>query len=278
MAFGAVTWNLFHGRDRAPDPALHSWRSRLLGRGERNATHSQVNRGLLSEFATVLCEADWEAALLQECPPRWAEELTIRCSAEAHLVPTSRNLPGPLGRAQAAFARINPDLIASWEGGSNLTLVRGPTRIVARTSVTLARRPETRRMALSRLDNDLCIANLHASVTRARGEAEVAEAARHAVAWAGARPLLFGGDLNLRPGSSPDLFARLENEFGLAGATSEHAIDHLLSRGIEERSPSRSWAPSERELADERDPRRRAIRLSDHSPVQAGFELPVSTG
>lgn len=278
MTLGALTWNLFHGRDKAPDPRLHSWRSRLLARSEANASHSQVNRELLSEFATVLCEADWEVALLQECPPRWAEELTIRCSAEAHLVPTSRNLPGLFGKAQEALARLNPDLIASWEGGANLTLVRGPTRIADRASVTLTRKPETRRMALTRLDNDLCIANLHASVNRARAEPEVLEAARDAIVWARNRALLFGGDLNLRPGSSPRLFARLEDELGLTGATGDHAIDHLLSARIGERTPSRAWAPAEREVADERDPKRRAIRLSDHAPVQAGFELPARSG
>jgi endonuclease/exonuclease/phosphatase family metal-dependent hydrolase len=278
VALGALTWNLFHGRDNPPGPALHSWRSRLLARSEGTATHSQVNRELLSEFATVLRAADWEVALLQECPPRWAEELTIRCSAEAHLVPTSRNLPGLLGKAQAAFARTNPDLIASWEGGANLTLARGRIRIVDRTSVTLTRKPETRRMALTRLDNDLCIANLHASVTRAKAEAEVLEAARDAVVWARGRPLILGGDLNLRPGSSPSLFARLEDELGLTGATDDRAIDHLLSRGIVDRTSSRVWAPTEREVADEHDPKRRAIRLSDHSPVQAEFELPARSG
>ncbi len=43
------------------------------------------------------------------------------CGAEGHRVLTSRN---SLGALRAIAARLNPDLIASGEGGSNLTLVR----------------------------------------------------------------------------------------------------------------------------------------------------------
>ena len=49
-----LSWNLYHGRDFPPDPALFTWRSRLLKMTERNATHVQVNRPLLGEFASVL--------------------------------------------------------------------------------------------------------------------------------------------------------------------------------------------------------------------------------
>ena len=73
-----ITWNLFHGRDFPPDPALSRWRSRLLRTTERNATHVQVNRDLCDEFAAVLAAARWDVALLQECPPRWAAALAAR--------------------------------------------------------------------------------------------------------------------------------------------------------------------------------------------------------
>jgi hypothetical protein len=59
MEFRALVWNLFHGRDHPPDPALRSWRSRLLRFDERNATHVQVNRDLTREFATLLASAQW---------------------------------------------------------------------------------------------------------------------------------------------------------------------------------------------------------------------------
>ncbi|MGB7589566.1 MAG: hypothetical protein WBM00_12770, partial [Solirubrobacterales bacterium] len=66
MEFTAICWNLFHGRDFPPDPALLTWRSRLLGISERNSTHIQVNRNLLPEFASLLAGAEWDVALLQE--------------------------------------------------------------------------------------------------------------------------------------------------------------------------------------------------------------------
>ena len=75
MELTALSWNLFHGRDYPPDPALRTWRSRLLRLEQRNDTHVQVNRDLTEEFATVLSQAEWDVAMLQECPPRFAEPL-----------------------------------------------------------------------------------------------------------------------------------------------------------------------------------------------------------
>ncbi|MGC1851462.1 MAG: hypothetical protein WA687_03355, partial [Solirubrobacterales bacterium] len=91
MRFTAISWNLFHGRDFPPDPALFTWRSRVLRIAERNATHIQVNRDLLREFAAMLSDAEWDVALLQECPPRWCEPLARACGAEPHRALTSRN-------------------------------------------------------------------------------------------------------------------------------------------------------------------------------------------
>ena len=83
MKFTAIAWNLFHGRDFPPDPALFTWRSRLLRATERNSTHLQVNRDLEREFAAVLAGAAWDAALLQECPPSFAAPLGLRLIAHA---------------------------------------------------------------------------------------------------------------------------------------------------------------------------------------------------
>ncbi len=121
MEFTAVSWNLFHGRDYPPDPALFTWRSRLLRIEERGPTHVQVNRDLTAEFAAMLAGSKWDVALLQECPPRFVAPLAKACRAHSHRVLTSRN---SLGALRTLAARINPDLIASGEGGSNLTLVR----------------------------------------------------------------------------------------------------------------------------------------------------------
>jgi endonuclease/exonuclease/phosphatase family metal-dependent hydrolase len=265
VRFTALAWNLFHGRDFPPDPALFTWRSRLLGVSERNVTHVQVNRDLLPEFAELLSGAEWDVALLQECPPRFAAPLARACGAEAHRVLTSRN---SLGALRALAARANPDLIASGEGGSNLTLVRDRA-IVERRELTIHRgRPERRAMALSRTAAGLCVANLHATDGRpAAASGDVLAAAAAAVEWAGGAPLLFGGDLNLRPAENPEVFERLRERFGLAAPTGPDAIDHLLVHGLETVEPPRPWPPERRELPCEG----LALRLSDHSPVEATF-------
>ena len=275
-----MTWNLFHGRDSAPDRSLHTWRSRLLRSSERGSTHAQVNRDLFDSFAAVLSAAAWDIALLQECPPRWAEGLARECSAEPHLVLTARNLPRPLDLPQRTLARINPDLIASWEGGCNLTLVRGERRrghtIVERRELTLGRHPETRRMAFTRLAAEFCVANLHASEDPQAAQREVAMAAGVAQQWAGGLPIIFGGDLNLRPAASAIVFERLQTEHGLKGPTAPEAIDHLLVGGLRTLEAPGPWAPERREVADPTAGRGNdalPIRLSDHAPVEANFQL-----
>jgi endonuclease/exonuclease/phosphatase family metal-dependent hydrolase len=302
VEFTAISWNLFHGRDFPPDPALFTWRSRLLRVRERNATHLQVNRELLDEFARLLVGTEWDVALLQECPPRWWEPLAEACEAEQHGVLTSRNSLAPL---RALAARLNPDLIGAGEGGSNLTLVRGRSaqlpsagtypsysgithggtlgEMLERRELTIHEgRPERRAMAFTRIAGppgtdddaaDLCVANLHATNDRPElaGE-DVLRAAEAASEWAGEAPLLFGGDLNLRPAESPAIFEGLRERFGLAAPTAPDAIDHLLVRGLEIADPPRLWPPERRELREHG----LALRLSDHAPAEARFATPAS--
>jgi endonuclease/exonuclease/phosphatase (EEP) superfamily protein YafD len=204
---------------------------------------------------------------------------------------TSRN---SLGALRTLIARSNPDLLASAEGGSNLTLVRSPFRcalsphdgekahrnggIVERRQMEIhTGRPERRAMALTRIavgdDAHLCVANLHATNDIPPLAIEdVLRAAEAATSWAGDSPLLFGGDLNLRPGDDPSVFEELRERFGLAGPTDPRAIDHLLARGLSTVEPPTAWPPEGREL--QRDGL--ALRLSDHAPVQARFNAPVS--
>jgi endonuclease/exonuclease/phosphatase family metal-dependent hydrolase len=271
VQFTALAWNLFHGRDFPPDPELRSWRSRILRLDERNETHVQVNRDLTAEFATLLANAAWDVALLQETPPRFAEPLAAACGAEWQRALTSRNSLGPL---RALLARQNPDLMASGEGGSNLTLVRVPGRlggIAERRELAIHEgEPERRSMAFTRTASGVCIANLHATNDRPPLAAEdVLKAARAATEWAGDAPLVFGGDLNLRPAEDPEVFARLETDFGLTGRTGPEAIDHLLCRGVEVVDPPRAWPPERRELPLDG----RALRLSDHAPIEAKFAV-----
>jgi endonuclease/exonuclease/phosphatase family metal-dependent hydrolase len=286
MEFTAISWNLFHGRDCPPDPALFTWRSRLLRSTQRNATHVQVNRDLLDEFSRLLAGTEWDVALLQECPPRYCAPLARACGAEPHRALTSRNSFATL---RALIARANPDLIASGEGGSNLILIRGSLfkydankeprdgggggGIVERRELAIHEgRPERRAMAFTRSASGVCLANLHATNDRPELAAEdVLHAAEAAIAWAGGAPLLFGGDLNLRPQEDPEIFAELRERFGLAAPTGPQAIDHLLVRGLETVESPRQWPPERRELDEDG----LALRLSDHTPVEARFAQPT---
>jgi endonuclease/exonuclease/phosphatase family metal-dependent hydrolase len=213
----------------------------------------------------VIRSAEWDVLLLQEFPPRWAPHLAAECGAEAHRALTSRNSLAPL---RSAIARHNPDLIGSLEGGSNLTLVRELGIAERRELVIRPRIPERRVMGFTRLGSGICVANLHASNDNpALATEEVRLAAENAANWAGDAPLIFGGDLNLRPARSPEIFAEVEQRFGLRDATAPDAIDHLLSRGLESAETPRRWPPEARELPWDG----LALRLSDHTPVEALF-------
>jgi endonuclease/exonuclease/phosphatase family metal-dependent hydrolase len=262
-----LSWNLYHGRDFPPDPALFTWRSRLCRVTERNATHAQVNRPLLDEFVSVIGGLEWDVALLQEAPPRWFRVLASRLAASGALALTSRNL---LPSWQRRLADWNPDLIASSEGGSNQLLVRG--RIVEVRRLTLARLPERRRMLWARVElpqGRVCVANLHASADLPlKAAAEVERAAERSVAWAGGDPVVFGGDLNIRPRREPEPFACLRERFGLGDPTEPDAIDHLLVRDLGVAERPRRLAPEQRELTE---PGGLRLRLSDHAPVVGAF-------
>lgn len=125
------------------------------------------------------------------------------------------------------------------------------------------------RVELGEEGGALCVANLHATNDRpALATADVLRGAEAAVEWAEGAPLLFGGDLNLRPAQDPAAFEALRERFGLVGTTAPEAIDHLLVRDLEAVEAPGAWPPERRELRDG-DLR---LRLSDHAPVQARFK------
>ena len=267
----ALSWNLYHGRDFPPDTALFTLRSRLFRVTERNETHVQVNRSLRDEFAAWIAGHEWDVALLQEAPPLWFRAIGARARANGVRVLTSRNVVPPL---QRLAADLNPDLIASWEGGSNQLFVRAPGRILEHRRLTLARRPERRRMMWARIrlgsGATVCVANLHASAGMPeRATRELLAAAAVAVEWSGAGPLLFGGDLNLRPARNPRAFEELRERHRLGDPTAPQAIDHILARGLEAVERPVRLPAEERELPVEGG---RRLRLSDHAPVLARFE------
>jgi endonuclease/exonuclease/phosphatase family protein len=270
MQIRILTWNLFHGRDWPPEPELQvrahrgNWRRGPI----RGREYEQVNWDLFDEFAAMLGKTDWNVALFQEFPPSWKGKMARAWEAEAHRTLSGRNWLQPL---TSAIGRWRPDLIGAWEGGSNTTLVRpqaGP--IAERRRVVLTRRPELRVMALTRLESGLCVANMHVSTKPSSAERELLSAAEQARRFAGAQPLVFGGDFNVRPRAS-GVFDRLEKDFGLAPPTAPDRLSHLLLRGLEVVERPAAWPPEARDVVDPETGLK--IRLSDHNPVEAVVRL-----
>lgn len=247
----ALSWNLYHGRDV---PVAVDYR-----------------RSLLPQFAELLARLDWDVALLQEAPPRWSRELALASGAQACVLKTSRN---QLGRLRGWVADRAPDLIKSNEGGSNQVLYRPPWSLAEERELTLARLPERRRMQWLSLTEPggagLCIANLHATANRPpRAAQEVERAARTAIEWSDGRPLLLGGDMNVRPREEPSLYEMLA-ALGFSEPTADGAIDHLLCRAAGVVAAARQLPAEQREVAVAGLER---VRLSDHAPVVAVFEV-----
>ena len=264
-ALTVLSWNLFHGRDHPPADSR---------------AHVATNRVLREEFASVLAAESWDVAMLQEAPPHWARALADTARASVASVLTSRNAGAFARRRLAAW---NPDLIASGEGGSNQILARGGWSIVESRRLTLTFLPERRRLLWVRLGHvehgDVTVATLHATAHDPSAAArDVERAARAACAWSAEVPLVFGGDLNLRMTERPEAFAGLESDLGLRGARAGRAIDHLLARGLEIVTSPEPLPPERREVADAGG---LAVRLSDHAPVVATYDVglrPTTSG
>jgi endonuclease/exonuclease/phosphatase family metal-dependent hydrolase len=166
-----LTWNLYHGRTVPPS-----------------------GRSVVNEFAAALDGWDWDVALLQEVPPWWPPLLARAAGAEQRTQLTSRNWAPSL---QRAICERNPDLLKSWGGGANAILVRN-REILEHRAERLRRRPEARWVHGVRLA-DTWVVNVHSqNHPEASALADTRAAAGHAVRWAGATPLIFGGDVNLR--------------------------------------------------------------------------------
>jgi endonuclease/exonuclease/phosphatase family metal-dependent hydrolase len=229
----------------------------------------QVGHSLREEFAATLAADPWDVALLQEAPPRWLRPLCQCARASGAAALTARNAGAP---TRAWLSERRPDLLGSWEGGSNHVLVRAPWRIVATRRVTLTRRPERRRLLWARLARadgaELAVGCLHASIAGRGPERDLERAAAAASALSPTGPLILGGDLNLRPGLSSEVFAAVRERYRLHGGTGPAAIDHLLARDLDELERARELRPGWREI-ERADGLR--VRLSDHAPVFASF-------
>jgi endonuclease/exonuclease/phosphatase (EEP) superfamily protein YafD len=263
-----MTWNVFHGRDWPPEPELQVRAHKgNFCRGPRlGERYEQTNWDLFGLFASFIDGIDWDVALFQEFPPAWKQRMAAACDAGAHRAFSARNWLQPL---TSLIGRWRPDLLGAWEGGSNTTLVRTTAgAIVERHGVVLTRRPETRVMALTRLESGLCVANLHVSTSSPSAERELLDAAGQATAFAGSDPLVFGGDFNVRPKASA-VFDQLEERYGLAPRTAPDRLSHLLVRGLEVTGHPAALPPEARDVPDPSTGL--LIRLSDHNPVIGEF-------
>jgi endonuclease/exonuclease/phosphatase family metal-dependent hydrolase len=205
-----LTWNLLHGRSVPP-----------------------AGRDLFDEFADALAAWEWDVALLQEVPPWWPPALGARLAADERLVLTSRNALLP---ARRAVATRWPDLIKSGGGGANAILVRGDT-VAEHRWRRLCVWPERRWVHAVRLRRaEVWVANLHGGGPIR----DAVRAAECALRWAGERPVILGGDFNIR-----DLAL---DGFAYAGG---HSVDLVFARGFQA-------GPTE---VPDRGP------LSDHAPV-----------
>ena len=206
-----LSWNLYHGRDFPPDKALLTLRSRLLRVTERN---DDARAGEPRRCSTSSRAGSAGASGTSRCSRRPLRsgfaQLGTRARASGVRVLTSRNVVPPL---QRLLANLNPDLIASWEGGSNQLLVREPGRILEHRSTTLTRRPERRRMVWARVrlpgGETVCFANLHASAgLPLKAAGELLAAARDAVDWSGARAARVRRRHEPAPGARPGAVRR----------------------------------------------------------------------
>ena len=173
------------------------------------------------------------------------------------------------------WPRLNPDLIASNEGGSNLTLVRGAVLerrelVLAPGAASGAARDGVHAGAARRVrrrGRDREPARERRAALRSRAEAEVLRAARTAVDWAG------GNAARLRRRPQPPA-ARERASSKPSNARPGCEAPRPPTRSITCSSPgssSPSRRPHGRRSAARSPPASGAIRLSDHAPVTAAF-------
>ena len=155
----------------------------------------------------MLAAAEWDVALLQECAAALRRAagrgLRRRGAPGADLAQPARL------RCAAAAARLNPDLIASGEGGSNLTLVRAVRPARRRSSSGASWRSTRAGRSAARWPSP-APPPASASPTCTRPTTSRSWPPRTCCSPPAPRPsgpagapLLFGGDLNLRPAESP---------------------------------------------------------------------------
>lgn len=271
LTLEVLTWNLFHGRDHPPGESRGGPAWRLFGRAVEGPSHVLLNRDLGVEFAERLSDWSWDVAMLQEVPVTWAGALARATGSTARIALTSRNWMSPV---TAPLWSRRPHLIGSWEGGSNLILVRADRGLRPGRSgaFTLRLRPERRRLHFVELGAGPVLFNLHASTGAPRAAEDVLRAAAIATGEAVGRAIVFGGDLNVSPSRDSRLFDRLAEAHGLTlpEGADPGSIDQVLGGGVRSGVAER-FDSERREFADPESGL--AVRLSDHDPVLVRFDL-----
>ena len=222
-------------RPRLPArPALFT-RARAAAGDRADATHVQVNRPLLDEFA-VLDRLEWDVALLQEAPPRWFGELARRTPLErrarAHVAQlvalaaaaSSRTEPRPdrveRGRLEPD-ARARPGRDRGAPRRCTLTPAAGaaPDAVGALTSTAADRvRGEPARLGAD-------CPSRRARAGRRRGAG--------AVEWSGATRSCSAATSTCARRATRSRSRSCASASASASRPARTAIDHLLARGLE---------------------------------------------
>jgi endonuclease/exonuclease/phosphatase family metal-dependent hydrolase len=219
-----LSWNLFHGRSVPP-----------------------AGRPLLAEFSARLAAWEWDVALLQEVPPWWPAALAAATGSAHCTALTSRNGALPLRRL---LAERWPDTIKSNVGGANSVLSR--IGIAECQKLRLCRLPERRVAQLVVVGDGVCVANYHASTRPPAAQRELQRLHEAAAAWAAGRPLILGGDLNLRDPQLPLVLA------------ARGTVDFIFVADLRPVKPTE--VPSRRVVRGGSE-----LKLSDHRPLIAAL-------
>ena len=236
-----LSWNLYHGRDFPPDPALFTWRSRLLrdDRAERDARAGEPPAARRVRAAgSTASTGTWPCSRRRRRAGS-ASSAGARARAACACSPRATRAAAPAPR----WRTCNPDLIASCEGGSNQLLVRAPGRVLEHRRLTLAMPARAAAHASGRgcgcaSGDTLCVANLHASAglpEQARGEL-LARPPR-AVEWSGATRSCSAATSTCARRATPSPFEELRERFGLGEPTGAATRSTTCWRAA-----SRSWS------------------------------------
>ena len=212
---------------------------------------------------------------------RWARTLAARAArAQVFRALTSRNQLAPLTRPSLAR---RPDLVGSWEGGSNMILVRPPWRLVPGSCRSLLLNPlrerglrgapadGLRRALRTRAMGSVCVANLHASAGGGCRPSASCEARPGRDRRGPVTPRSCSAATSTCGPRRPPSCSRSSS--GSSASLLHGAGRHRPPAGARPGvvGPAAAWPAQRREIEVPWRGGTRLIRLSDHAPVDATF-------